>query len=371
MRRITNLLAKNKINDSEFASLDNISSEIQSQLNSKADQSDLVNKVDIISGKQLSTEDYSTAEKNALANKVDKISGKQLSTEDYTTAEKNALANKVDKISGKQLSTEDYSTADKTKLSGAPTKEEIQNCALIYAVGSGSASAITCTLSPVPSSWSAIGKFLVKVPANNTGALTVNPNSLGARTVKKLYNVDLVADDIKANQIIELWNDGTNLQLLSPISNVSSAGAIILTAIKPLMETVTNSTTLQDDDHLSLNVSANTAYLFEIEITFLTDSNSQEIKTNIVKPSSSFYWSKTEPCLGSPGAWPFYFDWTSDGSRSLGLYSAYGNYYYSIRATGYLMCYSAGTVKLQWCLNRGSGSITMHPGSYLKLTKVN
>lgn len=63
-----------------------------------------------------------------LSGKVDKVSGKQLSTEDYTTAEKNkvanlpsntntALSNKVDKVSGKGLSTNDYTNTEKTKLS--------------------------------------------------------------------------------------------------------------------------------------------------------------------------------------------------------------------------------------------------------------
>lgn len=69
----------------------------------------------------------------AIAGKVDKVTGKGLSTEDYTTAEKaklaelsnyddtalqTAVANKVDKVSGKGLSTEDYTTAEKTKLAG-------------------------------------------------------------------------------------------------------------------------------------------------------------------------------------------------------------------------------------------------------------
>ena len=145
-------------------------------------QTSLNNKVDKITGKQLSTEDYTTAEKSKLNmltpddlehrrvtdvqillwnDKVDKIVGKQLSTEDYTTTEKtklNGLTNyshpsnhnadiiiqdsnnrfvtdtqislwdnkattdmldtKVDKIVGKQLSTEDYTTIEKNKLNG-------------------------------------------------------------------------------------------------------------------------------------------------------------------------------------------------------------------------------------------------------------
>lgn len=86
----------------------------------------------------------STATSTALAGKVDKVSGKGLSTEDYTTEEKNklaslenyddnaliaalsekadsddvslALAEKVDKVQGKGLSTNDYTTAEKEKL---------------------------------------------------------------------------------------------------------------------------------------------------------------------------------------------------------------------------------------------------------------
>ncbi len=76
----------------------------------------------------------STATQTALNTKVDKVTGKDLSTEDFTTAEKTKLASlggspdlsgyativnlntKVDKATGKDLSTNDYTTAEKTKL---------------------------------------------------------------------------------------------------------------------------------------------------------------------------------------------------------------------------------------------------------------
>ena len=106
------------------------------------------NKVDIVAGKGLSTNDFTDSHKNKLDNlfnyddtqiksdlndKVDKVLGKQLSTEDYTTAEKTKLAglenyddtqiksdlgDKVDKETGKGLSTNDYTDAEKTKLAG-------------------------------------------------------------------------------------------------------------------------------------------------------------------------------------------------------------------------------------------------------------
>ena len=64
------------------------------------------------------------------SNKVDKVTGKGLSTNDYTDADKGKLSelesnieslesNKVDKVTGKGLSTNDYTDADKTKLDTA------------------------------------------------------------------------------------------------------------------------------------------------------------------------------------------------------------------------------------------------------------
>ncbi len=127
---------------------------------STASTTALASKVDKVSGKELSTNDYSTAEKTKLATitgtntgdqdlsalastvqlagKVDKETGKGLSSNDYTLAEKSKLAaitstntgdqdlsgyattvqlaGKVDKETGKGLSSNDYTTVEKTKL---------------------------------------------------------------------------------------------------------------------------------------------------------------------------------------------------------------------------------------------------------------
>jgi hypothetical protein len=140
---------------------------------STATQTALNTKIDKVTGKELSSNDYTTAEKTklaaitgtntgdqdlsglattaALAGKVDKVTGKELSTNDFTTAEKTklaaisgtntgdqdlsglattaalatkantsdvttGLAGKVDKVTGKELSSNDFTTAEKNKL---------------------------------------------------------------------------------------------------------------------------------------------------------------------------------------------------------------------------------------------------------------
>lgn len=67
-----------------------------------------------------------------LADKVDKVSGKGLSTNDYTNADKTIVSgvtanlnNKVDKVAGKGLSTNDYTTAEKNKLAGIEANAEV------------------------------------------------------------------------------------------------------------------------------------------------------------------------------------------------------------------------------------------------------
>jgi len=76
-------------------------------------QTALDTKVDKVTGKGLSTNDYSTAEKTKLAS----ITGTNTGDQDLSSfATTSALNSKVDKVTGKGLSTNDYSTAEKTKL---------------------------------------------------------------------------------------------------------------------------------------------------------------------------------------------------------------------------------------------------------------
>ena len=141
-------------------------------------------KVDKVSGKGLSTNDYTTAEKNKLAGIA---SGAEVNVQaDWsvtdtssdafiknkptidsalsstsTNAVQNkvintALSGKVDKVSGKGLSTNDYTTAEKNKLAGIAAGAEVNQNAfsIMQLVGGASVSAIrkTSTLNLKPGS---------------------------------------------------------------------------------------------------------------------------------------------------------------------------------------------------------------------------
>lgn len=80
-------------------------------------------------GKGLSTNDYTTAEKNKLAGIAEGATNVTVDTalsSSSTNPVQNkvintALGNKVDKVSGKGLSTNDFTTAEKNKLAGIST----------------------------------------------------------------------------------------------------------------------------------------------------------------------------------------------------------------------------------------------------------
>jgi hypothetical protein len=125
---------------SSFATTANLAlkanaSDVATSLASKASTSDLTTglalKVDKVTGKELSSNDYTTADKDKLAAITGTNTGDQdlsafatttdvatsLASKASTTDLTTGLALKVDKVTGKELSSNDYTTTEKTKLS--------------------------------------------------------------------------------------------------------------------------------------------------------------------------------------------------------------------------------------------------------------
>lgn len=106
-----------------------------------------------------------------------------------------------------------------TSAQDAVSAEVLQNGSLVYSSAGGSANAITVSLSPAPASYAA--GMLVNFKATaaaNTGPVTINVNSLGVKSIKKNVSTDLAANEILVNQLVSLIYDGTNFQVISPLS---------------------------------------------------------------------------------------------------------------------------------------------------------
>ena len=103
-----------------------LSSTSENPVQNKVINTALAGKVDTVSGKGLSSNDYTDAEKTKLAGIAEGATAVTVDSALSATSEnpvqnkvvKSALDGKVDTVSGKGLSTEDYTTAEKTKLAG-------------------------------------------------------------------------------------------------------------------------------------------------------------------------------------------------------------------------------------------------------------
>lgn len=95
----------------------------------------------------------------------------------------------------------------------------------VFASDAGSTDTYAATLSPVPAAYVTGQAYRFKANTANTGAATINFNTLGAKTIKKLHDQDLADGDIESGQWVDLVYDGTNMQMQSQIANAVSSAA--------------------------------------------------------------------------------------------------------------------------------------------------
>lgn len=91
--------------------------------------------------------------------------------------------------------------------------DAIQQPDVSAATASGTAT-YTASLAPAITAYTANLRVFIKMTNGNTGASTLNLNSLGAIPIKKNSIDALAAGDIVAGQVVELVYDGTNFQAL-------------------------------------------------------------------------------------------------------------------------------------------------------------
>lgn len=108
---------------------------------------------------------------------------------------------------------------------GAPTTrtdaqrvDKVQDSSHVYAGTSAGTDTITATLSPAITAYVAGQRYHFKAGGTNTGAATINFNSVGAGAIKKgpAGTTALAAGDITTGGIYTVEYDGTNFQLRNP-----------------------------------------------------------------------------------------------------------------------------------------------------------
>jgi hypothetical protein len=120
----------------------------------------------------------------------------------------------------------------------------------------GAADAYTLTLSESYTALFAGMSFKCSIPANNTGAATINVNAIGAGSIVNPDGSALAPNQLIANGIYEFVYTGSNFMLMNGFPKVQFAA-------KDDFENRTSTTTLTDDSDLVLPMAADRIYGFE------------------------------------------------------------------------------------------------------------
>jgi len=125
-----------------------------------------------------------------------------------------------------QAGTDTGSTTGPLVVKPSDIAKNTQNQQHIFATDTGAADAYVITLAPAITAYATGQKFVFKATNANTTTSTLNVNGLGAKTIKKMNDQNLEANDIEAGQIVEVVYDGTNFQMQTPSAiGLTSANA--------------------------------------------------------------------------------------------------------------------------------------------------
>jgi len=135
-----------------------------------------------------------------------------------------------------------------TVASDAARLSQVQNSGTTTLISITGTDTITGTVSPTLTAYTAGQVFSFVVAATNTGAVTLNINSLGATAVTRTGAVALVAGDMVTGQVAIVEYDGTRFQLLNgnSFTNLKASGTLGVTGATTLSSTlgVTGAATL-------------------------------------------------------------------------------------------------------------------------------
>ena len=124
-------------------------------------------------------------------------------------------------------------TAVKAALATIPVAGVINEGRITYAASAGAANAYTCTLLVTLTAYTAGLTILLDVAAgaSNTGASTLNVDSIGVKSIVRADGAATAANDIRAGQIVQMTYDGTNFVLVGVHGSDVTVGGTVTTPV--------------------------------------------------------------------------------------------------------------------------------------------
>lgn len=116
-----------------------------------------------------------------------------------------------------------------TNATDAAQYGQLQSGATIIATVTGT-DTLTGSLTPAITAYATGNLFSFVAATTNTGAVTINLNSLGAKSITKQGTTALVAGDITSGRVQLIEYDGTRFQLLNPSSSTGTGVAVFATS---------------------------------------------------------------------------------------------------------------------------------------------
>lgn len=98
----------------------------------------------------------------------------------------------------------------------------------------GSANAYVVTYNPAPAALVTGQKYSFITNFSNTGSSTVNFNTLGAKTLKKLGGVNLASGDLGSGVVVDCIYDGTSCQITSELSQSATGTVTSVSTTAPI-----------------------------------------------------------------------------------------------------------------------------------------
>lgn len=137
-----------------------------------------------------------------------------------------------------------------TSATDAVNLSQLQNSTGTFLTVSGT-DTLTGTVSPTVTAYAVGQIFSFVAAATNTGAVTINISSVGAKSITRLGATSLIAGDLIINSLAFIVYDGTQFQLLNPntFTNITFTGNATFAAYT---ETITASGTVGASATLSI-----------------------------------------------------------------------------------------------------------------------